>query len=239
MTSDDELYECSETGLQLRSGTHDDLVIREVFTQQCYRKLTICNDDVILDVGGNIGAAAVYFARRAKSEGKHVIIHTFEPDPDNLAVLRRNVASYEGVIHVHPQAVSLASGVEILWVNDHGPNKGRHTMIEKRGYTSTPVPTVALLDAVRDTRCTLIKCDIEGGEFFLPWSQLRDEHYLREIIMETHMERDRFRRLDAPLLVEQMKQGRFEQVTSRRIVGNTANFNFITLWKRTSDASCG
>lgn len=233
--SDAVLYKCPSSELLLRRGTHDDLVIREIFEQRCYRRATLLSGDVILDIGGNIGASAVYFARRAMSERKTITVHTFEPDAENLDVLRRNVEVYSDVICVHPQAIGSVDGVETLWVNTHGPNKGRHTTIEKRGYTPTTVQTLGLLNAVRETHCTVIKCDIEGGEFFLPWSELRDESYVREIIMETHMERDRFRRLDAPRLVQQMSAGGFQQATQRRIEGNTSNFNFVTLWKRTSD----
>src|SRR5438045_2197564 len=47
--------------------------------------------DVVLDVGANIGAAAVLFRERWPAAA----IYAFEPDPTNFALLEQNVASLQ------------------------------------------------------------------------------------------------------------------------------------------------
>ena len=54
-------------------GTCDQFVVREVLIDECYA-FTFKKDDVVLDLGGNIGSFCVYAFDRVKQ------IFTFEPD---------------------------------------------------------------------------------------------------------------------------------------------------------------
>lgn len=234
MTSDERLYVDVNFGMWARRGTRDDMILAEVLDQECYKKVTLHDGDVILDIGGNIGAAAVYFARRARTENKKVVIHSFEPDENNLNVLVRNVAPYDE-IRVHPLAVSETNAPMTLWVNENGANKACHSPLEKRGYVERSVQARAFESVIRDIRPGIIKCDIEGGEFLLPWQKLVGYPCVREIVMEIHMGRKELRQERAPLLVSRLGQGEFVQVTNRKIIGATASFNLLTLWKRKDD----
>ena len=103
----------------------------------------------VLDVGAHIGLFSVLAATR----GAKVI--AFEPEPRNLALLRKNV---EGLaVEVVPKAVSDRVGTARLGL--HPDNKGRHSIVDDEQKDAIPVPTTTLsMDA------DIIKLDVEGAE---------------------------------------------------------------------------
>jgi FkbM family methyltransferase len=78
--------------------------VAEIAGEQIYLRhgVTVSEGDVVLDVGANIGVAAVFFAavRGAK------LVHSFEPVPPVFEVLRRNV---EPLAACQPHQLGLAS----------------------------------------------------------------------------------------------------------------------------------
>ena len=67
----------------------------EIYENECYLKhgLAIEPDDVVIDVGGNIGLFAMYAARKCP-RGR---VFTLEPLPPTYTNLRRNVRENLGV----------------------------------------------------------------------------------------------------------------------------------------------
>jgi len=53
-----------------------------------FLRSTARRGDVAIDVGGNVGVTTVTMAKAVGEEGR---VYTFEPDPGNLEVLRRNL----------------------------------------------------------------------------------------------------------------------------------------------------
>ena len=64
--------------------------------------------DVVLDIGANIGYYTLIFARLVGEEGK---VFAFEPDPENFALLKKNVEinGYHNVVLVQ-KAISNKTG---------------------------------------------------------------------------------------------------------------------------------
>ncbi len=128
------------------------------------RLLDACTDPgaVVLDVGGNIGFNTLRFARAVGPGGK---VYAFEPEPGNLALLRRNVAA-NGYLNVTvvPKAVADAPGALKLYISE--TNRGDHRLYEsdeKRAHTTVPV--VRIDDELRDVAAvSVIKIDIQGSE---------------------------------------------------------------------------
>jgi FkbM family methyltransferase len=110
---------------------------------------------VLYDVGANAGFVSVLGCRLVGPTGE---VHCFEPVPENLAVLRRNLAA-NGFAQavVHPLAVSDRDG-EVAMVAD-GPTITAR--IDAAGGLLVPS---ARLDGLGLPPPTVVKIDVEGAE---------------------------------------------------------------------------
>lgn len=133
---------------------------------------------VVLDIGANIGYYAVIEGRRIGPDG---FIYAFEPDPRNVAFLRRNL-QLNGLAdrsEVSPDAISDSNGsvtfqiAEMSNLNSIGRTRidenqaGEARGLARRSYMNEiAVRTVALSDFL--TSCErpvdLIRMDVEGHE---------------------------------------------------------------------------
>ena len=145
----------------VRENTHDRLIVREIWEDQIYPlgDLQFGPDDVVLDIGAQIGS----FSLLAASRGARVI--AFEPCPMNLFMLRANVKrnGLEDRIEVRPMAVS-SPGTEQLRLYQTYTNLGGHSSY---GWIGPPVDVdCTSLDVVlREVRgVRVIKVDAEGAE---------------------------------------------------------------------------
>jgi FkbM family methyltransferase len=147
----------------LRIGTTDVSVMRQVLLEKHYDFDLPSSPRVIVDVGSNIGLAAVFFANKFPN----ATIVALEPEESNFRILERNVAPYP---QVKPLMVA-------LW-NDNLPISLVDTGMGSHGFqtTSSPQPNPArtrLIDAItvdtlmsrtKTTAIDLLKIDIEGSE---------------------------------------------------------------------------
>jgi FkbM family methyltransferase len=120
----------------------------------------------VMDLGGNIGL----FGADALGRWPSAAIHSFEPDPSNIRVLRRVVATngLEDRWSVTDAAVANYTG-EMTFVADLFADSHLVTETDEPASASTvTVRTVDLFDEDHDV--DLMKMDIEGGE----WSILTD-----------------------------------------------------------------
>ena len=155
-----------------------------------YGLIDWANHDV-LDLGANIGA----FARFAVMHGAEFVT-CVEPDKGNIEVFKANMMT--DVMYLYEAAVNNdgQSGELYLANNDQ---HWSHTTVPLRGRESVSVNGVALKNLVWNQ--TAIKCDIEGGEYGLDWSVLADTE-VRTVIMELHLTKREWRRVEAPKLFE-------------------------------------
>src|SRR5579864_8826461 len=86
----------------------DILVIREVWTDEIYRLPFGITLRYVIDLGANIGAASVWFAKRYGSDA----IVAVEADAKNAALLRVNTAP-TGVVEVVEAAVGPSDGIAL------------------------------------------------------------------------------------------------------------------------------
>jgi FkbM family methyltransferase len=117
----------------------------------------------VVDVGANIGYNTLHAARLAGPKGRVVAI---EPTPDNLAVLRSNVAT-AGLrnVAVEPVAAGRTRGTRDLFVR--GTVSAVNSLFPLSCYASVtdvlPVPVVPL-DELVDGAVDVVKIDVEGAE---------------------------------------------------------------------------
>ncbi|MDK9715616.1 MAG: FkbM family methyltransferase [Sulfuritalea sp.] len=187
--------------VHFREGTSDALVVYEILfkgrrSEYWDARMPAPDDvEVILDIGGNIGAATVFFSERYPAAK----IHTFEPIPGNFSILEKNAGSRArpGSIQCHALALSDKDGeLEMI----HSPsmaNNGGWSFYQRGAAGSeekVSVPVRRSGDFIRSlglARIDIIKIDTEGAEkeilFGLDPKQLATVKY---IVGELHGERD-------------------------------------------------
>jgi len=104
---------------------------------------------VFVDVGANVGGYSV----RAAARGMKVV--GFEPNPDNLALLRRNVEINHASVNVLPFALGAKAGKARL-----SPNGGVSRIIKEDGIEVE----MRTLDSFDLPGADLLKVDVEGYE---------------------------------------------------------------------------
>lgn len=149
---------------------------RQVDVDNYFELIDVAKGDRVLDLGGNRG----FFSRMALDRGAEVL--AVEPEPVNISFFKAR----------SPEAILLEGAV----IGDDEPRDVRlyinssdmdHSMVaawvnDDRYITVHGFPFVNLCEGFRPT---LIKCDIEGGEFLLPWDRLPDS--TRTVVAELHV----------------------------------------------------
>jgi FkbM family methyltransferase len=120
----------------------------------------------VLDIGGNIGAAAIYFARIYPQAR----IFSFEPIAENFALLERNILPYKNIRGFNLALGPSDESAQLIASPDER-NLGGYSIFQ-RGATPECVRIRVSCRAVRDVLLEigaqapdLIKIDTEGSEF--------------------------------------------------------------------------
>jgi len=158
---------------------HDTIVSFEIMMYKAWQPLeTIIYErlirpgDRVIDVGANIGYFTVLFAELVGDAG-HVL--AIEPEPNNIRLLRKNVAArgLSGIVTVAETAVGATTGSAKLYTAASG-NLGdnrmyytpeRHGLVsaKERGVREVALERVDVLAADR-RRADFVKMDIQGYE---------------------------------------------------------------------------
>jgi FkbM family methyltransferase len=124
----------------------------------------------IIDVGANIGQFAVAASRIFAADA----VYCFEPAPDCVARLRRNVASLRGT-DVRAVALSDRTGDGLLYVNSHRHSSSMLPLAEAHKEAFPKASVIARVKTAVSTldcefadqplrRPALLKIDVQGGE---------------------------------------------------------------------------
>jgi FkbM family methyltransferase len=137
----------------------DVLTVNEIFFRGDYRARA--DLDVAVDLGANIGVAALYFLSR----NERARCYCVEPDPRNVDKLRRNLAPFAGRYEVTECAVADRSG-EIEFAIEPtgryggiGAATGQTIRVEARDVNAILAEVLR-----REKRIDVLKVDIEGLE---------------------------------------------------------------------------
>ncbi|MGC2530641.1 MAG: FkbM family methyltransferase [Candidatus Acidiferrum sp.] len=119
----------------------------------------------VIDVGAHIGYHTLLFAKCVGPSGR---VFSFEPLPENFALLRKNVELNRLTqVRILNQAVFSRSGEITISVPDDQPNSGNGSACLDRGLQQFLVNAVSL-DAFCEEfsiRPDLLKLDMEGAEY--------------------------------------------------------------------------
>lgn len=136
--------------------------VYEEFETKLVKKI-IKKGDTVLDLGANIGYYTLIFAKLVGAYGK---VFAFEPEPNNFALLKKNIETngYTNVILVQ-KAVSNKSGKIKLYLADK--NLGDHRIFDSQDTRkSIEVDVITLDEYFSDPSITInfIKMDVQGVE---------------------------------------------------------------------------
>lgn len=126
-----------------------------------YIRGNVSPGSVVCDIGANVG---LYTAELSKLAGADGVVHAFEPDPGNCALLRRRTARLNNV-RTHECAVGRKSGTASLFVSDELCVDHRmYACVEPR--RTVDVQCVCLDDFLKDEpRLDFVKMDVQGFEY--------------------------------------------------------------------------
>ena len=183
-----ELYRDEPSGLWVRNKG-DQGVIKQM---KDYKSLLGCGipDPVILDLGGYIGTFAWWALNNLDPEE----VISVEPDPSNIEVFEKNFGDDDRVT-LYDAACTMVDG-DILPLYLGKTYASCNSLEPFRGRQKVEVKTVSFKTLLKKHNPDIIKCDIEGGEFGLDWTDLPD--CVKFIVMEIHQQR--------PAWIEQMKE---------------------------------
>lgn len=151
--------------LHIRLGPSggDWIVLRGVWLHQDYFHPLISRCHTILDVGANVGMAAVWF----RGLIPEVYLACVEPDPRNLPLLRINLAAngieatvFECAVAPRTGRARLGIGIDTGW--SALENAGLHAHTQSLEVETRRIPEI--LDALGWSRVDLLKLDVEGLE---------------------------------------------------------------------------
>jgi FkbM family methyltransferase len=163
------------SGLLYRRSAHDKVILDEV--RGVYSAMPVRPSDVLLDLGAHIGATTRLVLAKGAARSFAV-----EADPATIPVLRRNVRAMP--VEVMWGAVGPATGRTKFYARPDRPHLS--STLEERGRIAVTVPMFALDDLLTASGATIVKCDIEFGEYALP--RLRDlPPRVRVLAMEVHI----------------------------------------------------
>ena len=212
--------------------------LEEIVEQRTYLRhgIRVGDGDVVLDIGANVGVAAVFFA----SECGAGLVHSFEPVPPLFELLRDNVAplpacvphhyglgseSCRGQITYYPGAASMSglyadpetdrALVRTVMLNYGLSEEEADKSLEGRYRAESVSCELRTLSGVLREQgldwVDLLKIDVERAELDVLLG-LRDEDWsrIRQIVVEVHDERGR-----GALVAQELLRRRFRITTEQ------------------------
>lgn len=131
-------------------------------TEMNFFKNTIKEGWTVLDIGANIGYPSLLLSKLVGKKGKVI---AFEPDKDNVQMLKKNIrVNNSKNIIVVPMAVSDHTGVGTLYISDsHSGDHRIYSSDEKR--KTQKIKTICLDDYFKSkSKIDFIQMDVQGAE---------------------------------------------------------------------------
>lgn len=128
----------------------------------------------MLDVGANVGVAAVFFALVYEAE----VVHSFEPAPETFRILAANLAPLPSCVAHRLGLASKAGSAELTYYPDATAMSGLH---------ADRLADAALVERALMNRGDLLKIDVEKAELdVLAGIEPGGWGSIRQVAAETH-----------------------------------------------------
>lgn len=164
--------------------------LEHVLTGEYDIPLSFRHKATILDLGANVGAFSIWATHRWPG----CEVYAYEPHPDNVAVLVKNLRAYPNV-RVHPVGVG-NPGIRPLFTGKH--NCGEHSFHTVKNNPAPIGQHIEVIDPLTLPEADILKMDIEGCEIEVLPKLLGAGRIYGAVLFEYHNEEIR-RELDLML----------------------------------------
>lgn len=176
--------------LWLRTLGGDIFIFYEIFLDEVYKipKAWVNGVHTVVDLGANIGLTGLYFDSLFP-DANFICV---EPNPYNLPVLRKNVTSFSGRVHVVEGAISDHSGHQLFdaggraWESKLGNNSYDNNNDNFDRLTVRLYSMPEIIDGFGLSEISLLKIDVEGAEVDLLRNGAEWLEIVNTIIIELH-----------------------------------------------------
>lgn len=186
----------------IRKGNFGDMyTVRENIGGKQYRNLIFKRSDIVLDIGGHIGTFAAPIADKVER------VISVEMDAENFELLEANMKPYANADIINAAVVADANEDATVRYYKAKKNSGAHSMYVVKGR-GEPVEshTIKISNLLRDTRPSIIKCDIEGAEYDV-LDELVFPENVKQIIVEFHFGHKGWRDKANKIIADIVSQG--------------------------------
>ena len=178
------MYDYSRKGdtFHCRPDSSDEYVVRECYSPIYFKDYMNYNkDDIVLDVGANIGAYSTRVSKLVKE------VYSFEPLKENYDLAQKNLDRNNVTnVKLYNNALIGTDDDEINFYLSKGKNLGGHTILPTRGRGIIVVKARKFSDVLSETKATKIKMDIEGAEWNILSEDDIDWSTVDGLVMEWH-----------------------------------------------------
>jgi FkbM family methyltransferase len=145
-------------------------VSNEIFDQKeyHYKEISVQPDDVVVDLGGNIGLFTAYALSKGASK-----VYTVEPFPTYVNYLHENLEQFKDKVEIIPMAISDTVGHTTLNINFQNNTILNDVYKELNWENNDESVTVEKIDLITLSErndidiINYLKVDIEGSEYLL------------------------------------------------------------------------
>lgn len=131
-------------------------------------------DDIVLDVGANIGIFTLNVAKRVKN------VISIEPEPRNFSILSKNITDND-LSNVTLLNLAASDKEEIVYFQSTGGT----AQVSNTGIPVKGKPLDSILAELGNPKVTIMKMDIEGYESKV-LSTFHKYDSIKQIVIETH-----------------------------------------------------
>lgn len=175
-------------GSRVLMRPHDQTIVDEVYGEGVYSGEKILPGQTVVDAGGHIGTFALMAARRVGPTGRVIV---FEPSPETLALLRRNLElNAMPWVRLHALALGAKDGLATLYVSPPGEgNPAADSLMSSEGREPVEVPMRPLDEVLAEDGVGAVdhlKIDVEGAELLLLDGAPRTLASAGRVLMEVH-----------------------------------------------------
>ena len=172
------LVSCKGFKFKIRKDKIDAFTVDEVFKCGYFKNLKLNKNDIVLDVGMNIGVFAIAASKLCKK------VIAYEPDVINFNLAKENLRLNNiSNVEIHNKAVGKDDGELKLYINS-GVCTDCHSTLEIKGRKFVTIQSESLNNIMKKYKPNKLKIDCEGEELnFMADAKLEN---ITSIAMEVH-----------------------------------------------------
>src|SRR3989338_2423662 len=178
------IHNVDDASFFIRKDSSDAFVVYEVWKRKLY-DIDIKENDMVIDVGANIGAFTILAAKNAINGN----VFSFEPEKSNFKQLQKNVRlnKLKNVV-VHNLGVNKSKGTAQLFVSNN--NEAGHSLCNSETNETQTIHCMTLVDIFDKyniNNIDVLKLDIDGAEYDVLFSTpVKTLRKIDKIILEFH-----------------------------------------------------